>query len=212
MKVCFLTSYFPNGFTNDFINCIKEYYTNEGSFVLVASDFSTHSKNDKYTDIFLNMFKDNGIIFKEANVVDNRISKATAKEYIEESEVVWLSGGDTLNQIKDIKDYDLIEALQTREKITIGMSAGSINMAKRVVLAKDINDNVPKLSTYDGIGLVDINIEPHLDPTNEEHNKDIYEASKLSTIYGLYDDSFIKIINDEIEIYGDYIKYEKINE
>ena len=187
MKVSFLTSYFPNGFTNDFINCIKEYYTNEGSFVFIASDFSTHSKNDKNIDIFLNMFKSNGIIFKETHVIDNRISKKEAKEYIEKAEVVWLSGGNTLNQIKEIKEYDLIEALQTREKITIGMSAGSINMAKRVVLAKDINDNIPELSIYDGIGLVNINIEPHLDPTDEEHNKDIYEASKSSTIYGLYE-------------------------
>lgn len=211
MKVSFLTSYFPNGFTNDFINSIKEYYTNAGSFVLVASDFSTHLKNDKYTDIFVNMFKSNGLIFNESHVIDNRISRVAAKEYIEKAEVLWLSGGDTLKQIKDIKEYDLIEVLQTREKITIGMSAGSINMAKRVVLAKDINDNIPELSIYDGIGLVDINIEPHLDPTNEEHNKDIYEATRLSTIYGLYDDSFIKIVDEEITFYGDYIKYEKIN-
>ena len=157
------------------------------------------------------MFKSNGIIFKETHVIDNRISKKEAKEYIKKAEVVWLSGGNTLNQIKEIKEYDLIETLQNREKVTIGMSAGSINMAKRVVLAKDINDNIPELSIYDGIGLVDINIEPHFDPTDEEHNKDIYEASKSSTIYGLYDDSFIKIVDDEITIYGDYIKYEKIN-
>lgn len=68
------------------------------------------------------------------------------------------------------------------------MSAGSINMAKRVILGKDI-----ELSIYDWIGLVDINIEPHLDSESKEHMKDIYEVSQYSVIYGIYDNTFIKI-------------------
>jgi len=107
-----------------------------------------------------------------------------------------------------LKEYNLIPVLKRRQGITIGMSAGSINMAKRVVLAKDIDDNIPELSIYDGIGLVDINIEPHLDSASEEHMKDVYEASRYTVIYGIYDNTFIKIVNDRMEIYGVYFKYE----
>ncbi len=110
-----------------------------------------------------------------------------------------------------LKEYNLIPVLKNREGLTIGMSAGSINMAKRVVLAKDINDNVPELAIYDGIGLVDINIEPHLDSASEEHMKDVYEASQFTTIYGLYDNAFIKIVDDKMDIYGIYFKYENIS-
>lgn len=88
------------------------------------------------------------------------------------------------------------------------MSAGSINMAKKVVLPKDINDNIPKLSIYDGIGLVDINIYPHLDSIHKDNLQNIYEASKFTTIYGLYDNSFIKIIDNKIDIHGFHFKYE----
>lgn len=209
MKVSILTSGFPNGFTDEFIKCIKEYYCNKGSFVFVASDFEEHSKTDKYVGIFLNMFENNGITFEKVHVVDNRVTKEEAMKYIENAEIIWLSGGDTLKQISHLKDYSLIPALRNREGITIGMSAGSINMAKKVVLAKDENDNIPELSIYDGIGLVDINIEPHLDSASEEHLKEIYEASMYSTIYGIYDNTFIKVVSDTIEIYGDYLKYEK---
>jgi len=111
-------------------------------------------------------------------------------------------------EIEHLKQYNLIPALQKREGITIGMSAGSINMAKRVVLARDINDNIPELAIYEGIGLVDINVEPHLDSASEEHMKEVYEASQYATIYGLYDNSFIKILDDNMDIYGVYFKYE----
>jgi len=209
MRVSVLTSGFPNGFSKEFINCIKEYYHNNGSILFIASDFTAHSKTDKYLREFLKMFRENGVIFNKVNTIDDRITKEKAIEYIEKSEVIWLSGGNTLKQIEHIKEYNLIEALQKREGITIGMSAGSINMAKRVVLARDIKDNIPDLSIYDGIGLVDINVEPHLDSASEDHIKEICEASQYATIYGIYDNSFIKIVENEMEICGVCFKYEK---
>lgn len=111
-----------------------------------------------------------------------------------------------------MKDYNLISALQNRDGITIGMSAGSINMAKRVVLAKDMEDNIPELSIYNGIGLVDINIEPHLDSSSENHLNEILEATQFSTIYGLNDNSFIKIVDNNISIYGYCSIFKKITD
>lgn len=207
MRVSILTSGFPNGFTEDFINCIKEYYHNNGSMLFIASDFAEHSKTDKYLQVFLTMFRENGVVFNEVNTIDYRTSKEKALEYIENAEVIWLSGGDTLKQIQHMKEYNIIPALQKREGITIGMSAGSINMAKRVVLARDINDNILELAIYEGIGLVDINVEPHLDSASEDHMREVYEASQYSTIYGLYDNSFIKIVDNNMDIYGTYFKY-----
>ncbi|WP_058302375.1 Type 1 glutamine amidotransferase-like domain-containing protein [Gorillibacterium timonense] len=209
MKVSLLTSGFPNGFTDDFVKCVKEYYLMTGSFVFIASDFSGYSKTDHYSDVILKMFRDKGIVFDEVHVIDDRISKEKAVQDIEEADVIWISGGNTLEQIKYLKQYNLLPALQSRDCIIIGMSAGSINMAKKVVLAKDIDDNIPELSIYDGIGLVDINIEPHLDSASKKHiEEDIYEASQVATIYGLYDNSFVKIVDDKMDIFGDYFKYE----
>jgi hypothetical protein len=37
--------------------------------------------------------------------------------------------------------------------------------------------------------------------------KDVYEASQYTTVYGIYDNTFIKIVNDTMEIYGEYFKY-----
>lgn len=209
MRVTILTSGFPDGFPDNFIKCIKKYYSCEGSFLFIASNFSAHSKTDEYLETFLSMFKNKGVIFNEVNVLDGRITKEKSLEYIKKSDIIWIAGGDTLMQIESLREYNLISALNNREGITIGMSAGSINLAKRVVLAKDMECNVTELVIYEGIGLVDINIEPHLDTISEEHIKDVYEASQHTAIYGIYDNAFVKVADDKVRVYGDFLKFEK---
>lgn len=115
-----------------------------------------------------------------------------------------LRAGSTLAQIYNIKKLELIDALQYREGVTIGMSAGAINMAKKVVLARDLDENLLEMAQYDGIGLVDINIEPHLNKSSSEHIEDVKIASEVSPIYGLNDETFIKVVNGCMEIFGEY--------
>lgn len=208
MKVNFVTSGFPHGLTDDFISEIKKYLVSQKSFVFVASDFNRHARTKHYLEIFLRMFEEQGIVFEQAHIVDYQITAAAAVEIIKAADLVWLAGGPTLTQIAQIKEYGLVDALQKRDGITIGMSAGSINMARRVVLARDISDNVPELSIHEGIGLIDFNIEPHLNEASEEHLADIEEAAKVAPIYGLYDDSFILEIDGNMKIYGDYELFE----
>jgi peptidase E len=157
-----------------------------------------------YLGIVLEYFRDKDINFREVKVIDYEVTPVKALSLIEKADVVWLSGGPTLVQIRCIKEYGLISALQKRNGITIGMSAGSINMAKKVVLAKDLADNVPDLSVYDGIGLVNFNIEPHLNTASKEHLNDVEIAAKVSPIYGLYDNAFIEDIDGEFKVYGKF--------
>lgn len=207
MTINFLTSGFPNGFTSVFIDEVKKYLTNKSTFVFIASDFDSqaHDITDHYCKLFVDMFRSYDIVFEHVYIIDYRVSMERAAILTEIADFVWISGGDTLKQISYIKEYQLIDTLRNRSGITMGMSAGSINMAKRVVLARDVEDNVPELSIYEGIGLVDINIEPHIDLNRADHIEDIKEAAKHNTIYGLYDESFITVVNDKIEIFGEYI-------
>ncbi len=204
MKVSYVTSGFPNGFTHEFIKELAKYLTCKRNFVFVASDFSMHDKTSYYKDLFLQFFKDKGIVFENAFVVDYEMDSATAVSLIEAADVVWLSGGNTLLQMKNIKNYGLIDALQRGNGITIGMSAGAINMAKKVVLAKNVDDDIPELSVYDGIGLVDFNIEPHLNKATCEHIRDVEIAARVSPIYGLHDEAFLEVVDGEMKTFGVY--------
>lgn len=209
MNICFLTSDFRDGFTDEFTARIKHYYSGQGSFAFIGSDFDGHYYTDRYFNSIVDMFKLKGIEFLKADVIDSRLSEDEAIWLLKDAEIVWISGGDTLKQMDFIRNAGIIPTLQSRKGITIGMSAGSINMAKQVVLPKDEEDNIPELSIYSGIGLVDLNIEPHLDLERTDHLEDIDEATIHTTIYGLFDNSFIEVVNDNPVFYGPYVKYNK---
>ena len=196
------------GFSELQTKYLKQDIKDTNVITFIASTFSNIEKTNMYLDIMIKWFKNIGITFKEAYLINDLVNPSQAKEYIDKSDVVFIMGGDTLEQIKNINKYNIIPNLQKRNGITIGISAGSINMAKNVAIARDIDDNIPDHSFYNGIGLVDINIEPHFDLNNTIHNKDIIEISKDNKMICLPDDSFIRIEKD-INIIGDYYMYDK---
>ena len=210
MKINYLLSGIDKelGFTSKQTEYLKQDIKDNSVITFIASTFSNVEKTDKYLNIMTNWFKNIDITFKEVYLINDLVTPLQAQEYIDKSDIVFIMGGDTLLQIKNINNYDIISNLKNREGITIGISAGSINMADYVVLARDLDDNIPNHSFYKGIGLVNINIEPHFDLNNLKHNPDIIEISKDNKIICLPDDSFIRIENDNIEIIGDYYMYD----
>lgn len=211
MKINYLLSGMDKelGFTSEHAKYLKQDIKDNSVITFIASTFSDIEKTDKYYNIMLNWFKNINITFKESYLIDSRVEPKESKEIIDKSDIVFIMGGDTLLQIKTLNEYNIISNLKNREGITIGISAGSINMAQDVALARDIDDNVPEHSFYKGIGLVDINIEPHFDLNNLKHNLDIIEISNDNKIVCLPDESFIRIINDNMEIIGDYYIFHK---
>jgi len=211
MKINYLLSGVDKelGFTSEHAKYLKQDIKDNSTITFIASAFSDIEKTDKYLSIMINWFKKIDITFKEVHLVNDLVTPQQAQQYINKSDIVFIMGGDTLLQMKNINNYNIISNLKNREGITIGISAGSINMADNVVLARDLDDNVPDHSFYKGIGLVNINIEPHFDLNNLKHNPDIIEISKDNKIVCLPDESFIRIQNDNIEIIGDYYIFYK---
>lgn len=207
MKICFLTSGFPNGLTQEFIFELNKYLPINPSFVFIASDFAQPSRTKYFVDVLIQSFKAKGLVFKSVHTIDHHTTPLISRELVECSDIVWISGGPTLKQMNYIKSYDLIPTLVNRNGITIGMSAGAINMAKRAILLEDTDDNV-KTEIYEGIGLVDLNIEPHLNYASIDHIQNIEKLSN-ETIIGLYDNSFIVIANDKLAYFGKYKVFEK---
>ena len=82
---------------------------------------------------------------------------------------------------------------------------------EHVVLAKDESDNIPSTVCYEGIGLTNVNIEPHFDFINIEHNRDIFEASSHGKIVCLPNPSFIRIEDNKEQYYGSYYVIEDGN-
>lgn len=90
-----------------------------------------------------------------------------------------------------------------KNKILIGVSAGSMNMAIKGYYSSD--KDYPKTWFYDGIGLVDITIDPHFDINNLEWVNENKKYSYIHEIVGLPNESTIIIDNnDSINYIGEY--------
>lgn len=207
MKTIFLISDFPHGLTEDFQKEFVQCVSKKERFCYVSSSFSKHESNKKYANRIFEMFQSAGFNYDKWVLIDDRMSVKEVKTQIEKADAVFLAGGDTLLQIQSLKEYGIDQILQNSNAVIMGLSAGAINLAKTVVLAKDESDNIPELSVYSGLGLVDINIEPHLDLTRQQHLQEIMEAAKHSEIIGLYDNSFIRVNGNDYEIFGPYRRF-----
>lgn len=188
-----LTSGFPNGFTEDFSNLLKQYIKTSKSFVFVASEFENiFDKTDWYCKHFLKMFSDCGITFESVNVIDSRIPKEIAQDIVRNADVLWLAGGDTPTQFAYIESYGLIPYIKENKGVIIGMSAGSINMAKTAVCTLTCEHN--KLEIYEALGLVEFSIEPHFDKDNISN--ELLVLSEEYPLYGVCDDGAIVCTKD----------------
>lgn len=200
MMVKILTSGFPNGFPDDFSRLLRTYIKTGMNLAFVASEFENiYEKTDWYCNHFLKMFSDCGITFGCVDVIDSRISKETAQDTIRNADVLWLAGGDTPTQFAYLESYGLIPYIRKQKGVIIGMSAGSINMAKTAVCTLTCKHN--KLEIYEALGLVEFSVEPHLDKDNI--TDELIALSEEYPLYGICDDGAIICTEGKTSYIGD---------
>ncbi len=188
-----------NGFNDMQSECLIKNIKDNSVITYIASDFDDIVKSKKYSSAMMRFFETIGIKFKKVNLVDSSVSINDAKEMLNSSNIVFLMGGSSYLQMKGINKYGLKDKIKTID-LVIGVSAGSMNQSKRVVYEDEDFDM--KLYDYEGLGLVDFNIYPHLDFNNIELLKESFRISEIIPIICLPDDSFIRVIDSKIEYYG----------
>lgn len=188
-----------NGFNEEQSECLIKNIKDNSVITYIASDFDDIIKSKKYSSAMMRFFETIGIKFKKVNLVDSSVSINDANEMLNSSDIVFLMGGSPYLQMKGINKYGLKEYIKNIP-LVIGVSAGSMNQSKRVVYEDEDFDM--KLYDYEGLGLVDFNIYPHLDFNNIELLKESFRISEIIPIICLPDDSFIRVIDSKIEYYG----------
>lgn len=192
-----------NGFNNIQSECLRECINDNSIITFIASDFNDVLKSNKYSNNLVNWFSDIGIKFKKINLIDSNISSDTAHEMLESSDIVFLMGGSPYLQMCAINDYDLVSYIKSTP-LVIGVSAGSMNQSKRVVYEDE--DYNYELYDYEGLGLVDFNIYPHLDFNDIELLKETFRVSEYLELQALPNDSFVVVKNGNTKYHGPHYK------
>lgn len=203
MSTYILTSMFPNGFNEKNREVFQRLLIKRNKFAFVASEFEKKQEiTDNYFHFFMKMFEDADIHFTNSYVVDGRMSAEEAQRAVAEADVVWLSGGDTPTEFSYFQKYGLCSVIKQHKGIVIGLSAGSINLAKTAICTLDSGHD--KYQIYPGLGCVDISVEPHFIRNNVSN--ELLELSREYTIYGLCDDSMIVCSGEQVDFYGEIYK------
>ncbi|MBO4930718.1 MAG: Type 1 glutamine amidotransferase-like domain-containing protein [Clostridia bacterium] len=191
---------FPNGFNEQTEIILREKIDKRKKFAFIASEFHKNpEKTEKYFRYFMNMFEKADIIFEEKYVIDGRVSIEEAQKLVTEADVIWLSGGNTPVEFHYLQEYGLDSVIKQHSGVIIGMSAGSINLAKTAICTLSCGHT--EQTIYNGIGCVDISVEPHF--VREKVADELIELSQKYTIYGLCDESIIVCSGKTVEFYGE---------
>lgn len=203
LAVRILTSGFPYGFTKDFVLELKTHVHSGMNFAFIASEFEyAHEKTDQYFNQFMKMFFNCGVVFDRATVIDGRITGKKVKPAVSMADVIWLAGGDTPTQFDYLKSYGLVDVLKQQTGVIIGMSAGSINMAKTAICTKTCGHR--ELTIYEALGLVEFSVEPHFNKHNV--SEELLSLSERFSFYGICDGSaivhagFLKCVGEVFQI------------
>lgn len=144
----------------------------------------------------LNNFKNIKIAFNNIYVIDENTNMKEAKEYINKDDIVFLLGGCPYIQMEIINKNEIKELIKQKELI-IGVSAGAMNQAKRVIYIDEFEEN--KLYDYEGLNYFETSIYPHY---SQDLIEEIKEVSQKQPIIAIPDGSFIRIENDKVEYIG----------
>ena len=191
MKAIYLLSDFNNDdeFKEKLIENMKRDLISYDLLVFICSSPNAYEKTDRYFKSNIKWLEYGGIKFNDYCLLDNRINKTKANDYIKKASCVVLMGGITRDQIVYLKENDFGETLKQHNGVIIGISAGAINIAVKSLCLEE-----PKNADavwYDGLGLTDKTIYPHFSIDDHEVISELTGCSKDSVIYGICECSAI---------------------
>lgn len=208
-----MITYIFSSFDKDIrFNEVANYFKNDmvlyKNIVFIPANFENMEKVNGYANIDVSWFKEIGINLNGITVLNDTMTKEEMFRSIENADIIFLMGGDTLKQNDFLMKNDLKSIIKTFKKIVIGISAGAINLSNISLCSKDEEDGVEKTITYEGIGRINYTIEPHFDIDNKILlQNELYSLSEKMTIYGLPNNTGVRISNKNFEIlYGDFYK------
>jgi peptidase E len=177
------------GFNNATAHFIEDSLVDTRSLLYIASDPGYYEKTDYDAGALIHCFERRGTFFETHVILDRRMPENEQLGAVERASVIFLGGGDALKQIDYLKTRGLTVPLRDHTYI-IGLSAGTINMARRSVLP--VNPSRERTFVYKGMSLVDMTVVPHFTRYDEAFIKtELLPLTYGSAIYGMCEDGAV---------------------
>ena len=197
------------GNENGILDVIKSCVSNYGTLLYVASSRDDYEITDMYANLVFESFRMT-LPFDNYAILDGRVDDA--KGLVSSADFIILGGGHVPTQNEYFESIGLRDILSGLDTPVLGISAGSMNMAKLVYCPPELPgealDKNFKL-LLQGLGLTSINVFPHYNDMVDFVLDDlrmmediVIPHSFMLPVYILSDGDFIVDTGSEITYHG----------
>lgn len=188
------------GFSNTLAASLKRDIATSDSIVFVPSSIEDEVISKLYADDILMKFNQIGINYECSILLGRSSSLASVRESIRKADLVYMMGGDPIEQMEFIKDKNLKPLLMDYDKILIGSSSGAMTLSKYGL----INELGVEARVYEGLDLAaGISIEPHYEEAESSLIEKIQKKYGIKKVYGIPEMSAIKILDGNLSFIGE---------
>ena len=190
-------------FSEEIVNRLRKEITRRKSIVFITACPLNYEQNDEDCDGMYEMFAEQDLLFDKHTVIDNRTKPSIAKELVEHADCIFLMGGGVCKEQLDlIKEKDCYEALLNCHAAVLGVSAGSMNMAKNTV------DFFESMEPFEGLGFTNLTVSCHHNPDDKWRYQQTLRMSEDRVVYAMEDMSAFFIKEGKINTVGNIYRAE----
>ena len=201
---------------NQILDNIKRCLSRTKRIVNISNNPQNFENNDMYAKLTFESFEKTGFNFSEKIVLDDR-NKKNAESILKNADIIILSGGKISCQNEFFNEIKLKKILRDYKGVVIGVSAGTMNLCKKVFNFPEELIELDEQRWFEGLGFYDESIIPHFDGDTKSYqtkceeidivNDFILPASRECDFVGLKNGAYILIEDDgKITLYGDIYK------
>ena len=178
---------------NRFDKILKEElkHLDGGNICFVPTSPENIEKSEYYINLTLSKMKKMGINFSEVFTIRSDDTKDTAKDKFNDSNCIYLMGGDTESLLMIMRKLEMKDILENYDGTILGLSAGALALCKNCVLTKDEHNSEDRI--IDGISIIeDLVFEVHYDGSSELLLKQLLCKYDMDMMYGIGNSGAIK--------------------
>lgn len=184
-------------FSAEITERLRAELTRRKSIVFITACPLAFAQNDDDCDGMHEMFAEQGLAFETHCVIDRRSDPSEAKKLVEQADCIFLMGGGACGeQLELIREKGCYEALLHCHAAILGVSAGSMNMAKNTV------DFSESMEPMEGLGFTDYTVSCHHDPANPWRYEQTLRMSEDRVVYAMEDMSAFFIKEGKVDLVG----------
>lgn len=209
MKIHYYLGWFNDTFNEKLVKLLNDDVIDRKSIVMIsANPFLNEDEEVGTTERW--WLDQANIMFEEYHLIDYSVHKEVAQKLIQNASVIFLLGGNTIEQNGILVKYELSDLIKKSNAVVMGTSAGAINMSAKWVCSKYTGYEGEISSIYHGIGLDDFSILSHYDIENniEKIKDELAPLSEEMKVYASNKDCAVRLKGDKIDILGNvYLIY-----